>query len=188
MIYAQLSTYSLAGVSTLRRALITIRMRYISHHSAHEHGRSDCPDVKSLMALRFSRSLPRVCRWRRRNALARAKAPSAGRTRAGGGFQAAGSGSHAAGTGGGGGFQAAGTGQAWPVAAWMSAGRGMPDWVPGLVTAAAPAAVAATTASAGVIPAARATARAPTNVSPAPTVSTARTRNPGTVAAPSGPR
>ena len=59
----------------------------------------------------------------------------------------------------------------------MSAGRGMPAWAPGRVAAVAPAAAAARTASAAGMPAARATASAPTNVSPAPTVSTASTRN-----------
>ena len=41
---------------------------------------------------------------------------------------------------------------------------------------------------AGGTPAASATASAPTNVSPAPTLSTGRTGNPGTISAPAGPQ
>src|SRR5579863_2046342 len=70
------------------------------------------------------------------------------------------------------------TGQVTPVAARISAGPGMAVWAPGRVTAAAPAAAAALVASGAGTPAARATASAPTNVSPAPTVSTAWTGNP----------
>ncbi len=61
----------------------------------------------------------------------------------------------------------------------MSSGRGIPAWAPGRVTAVAPAAAAARTASDAGTPAAKATASAPTKVSPAPTVSTALTRNAG---------
>src|SRR5690349_23569842 len=63
----------------------------------------------------------------------------------------------------------------------MSAGRGIPACVPGRVAAVAAAADAAVIASAGPTPAARDTASAPTNVSPAPTVSRACTAKAGTV-------
>src|SRR6266571_1047988 len=73
-----------------------------------------------------------------------------------------------------------------PLASGTGTPLGSPCWLARWTLAGRPA-PPAVTAAAGCRPLASTTARAPTNASPAPTVSTAVTRNPGTAAVPDGP-